>query len=100
MFAYLCALRRICLDRADIAFNFYFPNISPRVMCELQIVHKNLLVARVECQGHHAYARFRTAQELLISVQKNETESAAEEKTRIFEYRSKLQAGLGSLASL
>ena len=44
--------------------NFYFIKDSNRHICEIQVVHKQMLVARKGLPGHQVYARIRNANEI------------------------------------
>jgi len=86
-----------CNRRADVSINFYFATVLPRTICELQIVHKDLVVARVECRGHDAYASFRTAQELLVSAGAADVESETARQKRLDKHARQLKRGFRHL---
>ena len=45
--------------------NFHFVDDKYRHVCEIQIVHDNMMLVRHKMGGHHEYAMFRSALELL-----------------------------------
>ena len=76
-FAYLCAEKSIKIVRIknrfankttggwrDCMVNFHFEIDSQKVICELQLVHKKLMVARKQLSGHKDYVTYRAAVEL------------------------------------
>jgi len=50
---------------ADILINFSFASDPDQHICEIQLVHTGMLTARKHCNAHTAYAKFRSALELL-----------------------------------
>merc|ERR1712100_510309 len=50
---------------ADCLVNFVFNSDSNRHVCEVQLIHSEMMNARTECNAHAAYGRFRSAFELL-----------------------------------
>ena len=53
---------RLCLC---IARSFTFVSDPDQHVCEVQLVHEGMLTARKHCNAHAAYAKFRSALELL-----------------------------------
>ena len=54
---------------ADVLLNLKANDDANHFICELQLVHKKMLVTREELGGHDAYNEFRTASEFLELVQ-------------------------------
>ena len=50
----------------DIMINFYFNNDPNKHICELQLVHYQMMAARKGLPGHAVYNRVRNASELLM----------------------------------
>merc|ERR1711934_598945 len=50
---------------ADLLINFTFVSDPDQHVCEVQLVHEEMLTARKHCNAHKAYAKFRSALELL-----------------------------------
>ena len=53
---------RLCLC---ITRSFTFVSDPDQHVCEVQLVHEGMLTARKHCNAHAAYAKFRSALELL-----------------------------------
>jgi hypothetical protein len=56
----------------DSMFNFYFLDDPARHICEVQIVHQQLLTARKGLPGHVIYGRVRNACEILEKMRAGE----------------------------
>eukprot|EP00939_MAST-03C_sp_MAST-3C-sp1_P000721 g721.t1 len=54
-----------CGGWADVMVNFYFACDPSKHVCEVQIVHDHLMVARANLGGHSIYGKGRAAAELL-----------------------------------
>jgi surface protein len=52
----------------DIMINFYLNSDSNKHICELQLVHTQMMTARKGLPGHAVYNRVRNASELLLSI--------------------------------
>ena len=74
MFVYSHTRSCTCVHmlRSDCMLNLYFKEDPHRHICELQLVHQRILVARTSMPGHAIYGRLRNAieiQEALDSFQ-------------------------------
>ena len=73
---------------ADVLLNLTKNDDNHKFICELQLVHKKMLVTREELGGHDAYDDFRTAGEFLELVQeKTEAGVAADLERQLAEAR-------------
>ena len=63
---------------ADVLLNLTKNDDNQHFICELQLVHKKMLVTREELGGHDAYDEFRTAAEFLELVQEKAEAGLAE----------------------
>ena len=73
---------------ADVLLNLKANDDANHFICELQLVHKKMLVTREELGGHDAYDDFRTAGEFLELVQeKTEAGVAADLERQLAEAR-------------
>ena len=58
--------RRLTLHRLAYPYHsFSFASDPDQHICEIQLVHTGMLTARKHCNAHTAYAKFRSALELL-----------------------------------
>ena len=53
----------------DLMINFYFTKDPHRHVCEIQVVHSRMLVARKGLPGHAIYGRSRNALEILEKME-------------------------------
>ena len=53
------------LGRTHVCRSFTFASDPDQHVCEVQLVHAGMLTARKHCNAHTAYAKFRSALELL-----------------------------------
>lgn len=81
---------------ADVIINFVFTDVEPQIVCELQVVHSELLTARVECGGHKQYSKFRCASELL--ARKKTIMSRDEDHMQT--YRQKIRRGYDDIRTI
>merc|ERR1711865_358187 len=58
----------------DIMINFYLNSDSNKHICELQLVHTQMMTARKGLPGHAVYNRVRNASELLLLIPKDKAE--------------------------
>jgi len=63
---------------ADVLLNLTKNDDNQHFICELQLVHKKMLVTREDLRGHDAYDDFRTAAEFLELVQEKAEAGLAE----------------------
>ena len=66
----------------DCMINFYFKSDANRHICEIQLVHQQMLVARHGLPGHDVYNCVRNADELVNQWMDMERPSSAEEMLR------------------
>jgi len=94
---------------ADVLLNLKANDDANHFICELQLVHKKMLVTREELGGHDAYNEFRTASEFLELVQEKaeagltaglERELAAAKKDRNGKKCKELKARIEKIKTL
>jgi hypothetical protein len=66
---------------ADFMVNFYFKDDGHKHICEVQLVHAQMLLVRTEMGAHKTYGQFRGAKEILEMLGLD-PEEAADAKTR------------------
>ena len=67
----------------DLMINFYFIADPHRHVCEVQVVHSRMLVARQGLPGHLIYDRVRNAQEILEKLCVSNVDKRAENARRL-----------------
>ena len=67
----------------DLMINFYFIADPNRHVCEVQVVHSRMLVARQGLPGHLIYDRVRNAQEILEKLGVSNVDKRAENARRL-----------------
>ena len=81
----------------DCMINFYVKADSNQHICEIQLVHDQMMTARKGLPGHAVYNRVRNASELLFFMERLAREKAAREKAAAPEELQNVQPGLNSL---
>jgi hypothetical protein len=61
---------------ADFMVNFYFEDDGDKHICEVQLVHAQMLLVRTEMGAHKTYGQFRGAKEILEMLGLNPEETA------------------------